>query len=78
MADEQLPFLAQRATETDVLTQEDWDRAVASIREQTGYDPCRVGAHVIHPRALYTPGVYTCGNCGAPVRVEVPLSECHG
>lgn len=70
-----LSYVAGSATDsTEALTLADVEAAMRAI-EKAPRDPCSEGAHIVHARALYRPGTYICGSCGAPVSVPIPLSE---
>lgn len=55
---------------------EDIRSAVERIESQAGEPhPCQLGQHVVHPKALHSPGWYVCGSCAALVEVTIPLAE---
>jgi hypothetical protein len=70
-----LPYIVESADATGTLTREDIERAAEAIRERTGFHPCKRGAHLVSPKALYRAGAYVCADCGALVDVPIPLSE---
>lgn len=59
------------------LAADDLEHAFQQIRDAPPH-PCSLGKHVLNPKALYSPGVYICGNCGTFVDVPYPLSEREG
>jgi hypothetical protein len=67
-------FIKSDVTATGPLTKADFFKAVEAIKNRPPH-PCSLGQHVVNPKALYRPGWYRCGSCGAPVEVKYPLSE---
>ncbi len=63
---------AARNTEGERLTPDLLKRTAEKIRSQPPPPPHR---HLLNPKALHTPGTYTCVECGQPVEVTIPLSE---
>jgi hypothetical protein len=70
-----LPYVAESSDASGVLTREDFEAAAEKLRNMTGVDPCKRGAHIVTARALYKTGTYRCGACGVEVEVAIPLSE---
>jgi hypothetical protein len=49
--------------------------AVAAVYRHTEPDPCKLGQHVVSPKALTRPGRYRCVNCGSVLDIPYPLLE---
>lgn len=64
------------ASSSKPLDAEDLRRAAEAIANQPYEpDPCKLGKHVVSPKALTRPGWYRCGNCGCAVEIPYPLIE---